>query len=64
MLWLFELSGYKLSVPWIMHGVQNTVLVVLPVYRLDTEGPQSGLYVYVGLNIGVAALVALFRKRG
>ncbi len=63
MLWLFELSGYKLMVPWIMHGVQNTVLVVLPVYRLDAEGPQRGLYLYVGLNIAVAALMTAFRKR-
>ncbi|NNE89145.1 MAG: CPBP family intramembrane metalloprotease [Silicimonas sp.] len=63
-LWLFELSGNKLSVPWIMHGVQNTVLVVLPVYRFDADGPQVGLYLYVALNIVVAALIAIFRKRG
>lgn len=63
MLWLFELSGYKLSVPWIMHGVQNTVLVVLPVYRLDADGPQVGLYLYVVMNIIVAVLVAFNRKR-
>ena len=63
MLWLFELSGYKLSVPWIMHGAQNTVLVVLPVYRLDADGPQTGLYLYVVLNIIVAALMASSRKR-
>jgi len=33
------------------------------VYRLDAEGPQSGLFLYVGLNIAVAASLAAFRKR-
>ena len=56
---LFQLSGFKLSVPWIMHGVQNTVLVVFPVYRLDNHAPQTGLFIYVGLNILVAIIMAL-----
>lgn len=64
MLWLFQLSGYKLSVPWIMHGVQNTVLIILPVYRLDSDGPQVGLYIYLAINIAIAALAILaVRKR-
>ncbi|PWJ22147.1 CPBP family intramembrane glutamic endopeptidase [Jannaschia seohaensis] len=63
MLWLFQLSGYKLAVPWIMHGVQNTVLIVFPVYRLDAAGPQTGLFVYVGLNILVAGLILLASAR-
>jgi hypothetical protein len=57
--WLFRLSGYRLSVPWIMHGVQNTVLIVFPVYRLDGAGAQTGLYLYVALNVALAALIAL-----
>lgn len=60
MLWLFQLSGYKLAIPWIMHGVQNTVLIVLPVYRLDNAGPQFGLYAYVGINIALAAVAIAF----
>ncbi|SMX25901.1 CPBP family intramembrane glutamic endopeptidase [Boseongicola aestuarii] len=64
MLWLFQLSGYKLAIPWIMHGVQNTVLIFLPVYRLDDAGPQFGLYVYVGINIALAAVaVAIMSNR-
>ena len=59
MAWLYQLSGFKLAVPWIMHGAQNTVLVVLPVYRLDHAGPQIGLFVYVGLNILFAGLMVL-----
>ena len=60
---LFQLSGFRLSVPWIMHGVQNTVLIVLPVYRLDNDGPQTGLFLYVALNIVVAALMAIALSR-
>lgn len=63
MAWLFEWSGHKLAIPWIMHGIQNTVLIVLPVYRLDHDRPQSGLIVYVALNILIAAIMALWRAR-
>ena len=44
-------------------GLQNTVLIVLPIYRLDNDGPQTGLFLYVALNIVVAALMAIALSR-
>ena len=63
MAWLYNASGQKFIIPWMMHAINNTILPLFPVYRLEADIPQTGLWVYVGINVLVAIIIALFFMR-
>lgn len=54
MAWLYNASGKKMVIPWIMHAMGNTVVPFFPVLHLANVA-QPGYWLWVGLN----ALVAL-----
>lgn len=56
--WLYNASGKKLLVPWILHSANNTVIPIFPVYNLEQESIQVGAWVYVGVNVLVAIVIA------
>ena len=62
--WLYNGSGKKLIIPWIMHAMNNTMLPLFPVYRLEPNVVQTGAWVYVGINVLIAIMIgfALLRS--
>ena len=59
MAWLYNASGKKLLVPWIIHAVNNTVLPIFPVYKMEPDVIQSGAWVYVGINVLIAIIIGV-----
>ena len=59
MAWLYNASGKKLLVPWIMHAANNTVLPIFPVYKMEAGAVQTGAWIYVGINVFIAIIIGL-----
>ncbi len=56
---LYNISGKKMVVPWVMHAVSNTAIPLFPVLFLASV-PQPGYWVFVVTNILVAIGLAFW----
>jgi membrane protease YdiL (CAAX protease family) len=56
---MYNLSGKKMMIAWIMHTVGNLSVPLFPVLFLE-EVPQPGYWIWAGLNVIVAVLFSLW----
>lgn len=57
--WLYNASGKKLVVPWIIHAMSNTVIPFFPIVHLE-NGPQPGYWLWAGLHFVVAVGITIW----
>ena len=56
---IYNLSGKKVVIPWIMHSINNLSVPLFPVLFLE-DVPQPGYWIWVGLNAVTAIILALW----
>ncbi|MBU1020595.1 MAG: CPBP family intramembrane metalloprotease [Firmicutes bacterium] len=59
---LYNASGKKMVIPWVIHGMSNTIIPFFPVLFLE-DVPQPGYWVFVVCNILVASGLAFWYFR-
>lgn len=57
--WIYNASGKKLSMAWIVHGISNTVVPFFPVMHMD-KVPQPGYWIWVGFYSLAAIIMTLW----
>lgn len=57
--WLYNASGQKLIIPLIFHAMHNTAPGPFPVLHMIPGQPETGFWLYAGVNI-VAGLIAVY----
>jgi len=60
--WIYNASGKKLVVPWIMHAISNVSVPLFPILHM-AKVPQPGYWVWVALNILVAGYLTIWYMR-
>lgn len=59
--WIYNASGKKLVVPWIMHSISNVSVPLFPVLHL-AKVPQPGYWVWVAVNVSAAVFLTLWYR--
>jgi hypothetical protein len=57
--WLYNASGKKFIIPWIIHASGNVAVPFFPVLHLE-DLPQPGYWVWVGINFLVATCMTVW----
>ena len=60
--WLYNASGKKLLIPWLMHTISNVSVPLFPILHL-ADVPQPGYWVWVGVNVIVAICMTIWYMR-
>ncbi len=60
--WIYNASGKKLVVPWIMHAISNVSVPLFPIIHM-AKVPQPGYWVWVAINILVAGYLTIWYMR-
>ncbi|HSH05059.1 MAG TPA: hypothetical protein VLL52_21270, partial [Anaerolineae bacterium] len=55
----YNASGQKLIVAWFYHGMANAIIPFFPIQHV-ADVPQPGYWLWVGLNVVVAIVVAVW----
>jgi hypothetical protein len=56
---LYNKSGKKMVIPWIMHAIGNTSVPLFPILFLD-KVPQPGYWIWVLVNFTVTSVIVLW----
>ncbi len=56
---LYNMSGRKMVIPWLMHAISNTSVPLFPILFLD-KVPQPGYWVWVVVNFVVTTLLVVW----
>lgn len=59
--WLYNASGKKLVIPWLMHTVSNVSVPFFPILHLE-DVPQPGYWVWAGFHVLVATGLTVWFK--
>ncbi len=51
--WIYNASGKKVVIPWLMHAASNVAVPFFPILHLE-DVPQPGYWIWVGMNVIVA----------
>jgi len=57
--WLYNASGKKLVIPWIMHAISNVSMPLFPVLHLANIA-QPGYWIWVAVNILAAVFLTIW----
>lgn len=60
--WLYNASGKRLVIPWIMHAVSNVSVPLFPVLHL-ADADQPGYWVWVVVNVLAAVFLTIWYKK-
>jgi membrane protease YdiL (CAAX protease family) len=61
--WLYNASGKKVTVTWVLHAMSNTAVPLFPIMHLE-KVPQPGYWLWVGLTcLSALGLTAWFWNR-
>lgn len=55
---IYNLSGKKVVIPWIMHAINNLSVPLFPVLFL-ADVPQPGYWIWAGFNV-ITAIILVF----
>ncbi len=62
--WVYNASGKKLVIPWILHAISNVSVPLFPVLHM-AKVAQPGYWVWVAVNMLAAAILTiLYLKKG
>lgn len=60
--WLYNASGKKLIIPWIIHSAGNVAIPFFPILHM-ADVPHPGYWVWVGINALVAIFITIWFMR-
>ncbi len=58
--WLYNASGKKLLVPWLLHAMGNTVAPLFPAFHFAPGLKQPGYWVFAGANALVSLIIGVW----
>lgn len=59
---MYNVSGKKMVIPWVMHALANLSVPLFPVLFLE-DVPQPGYWVWAGFNVLAAILLSVWYQR-